>query len=161
MFRIFVIWRSEGYVNVNVALIPSTTTPVSINNVNAVTNPMYYVNNNASPNIEYDGLTTTLTASKPVTACATYNIKLMVADAGDSSYDSAVFLKASSFTSGEAYTVESFNSWSASLMVMRGCSNYIVFSRTDATPLNQPVPIIMTITGTATPGLTIRLFLQI
>jgi alpha-tubulin suppressor-like RCC1 family protein len=35
---------------------------------------------------------------------------------------------------------------------MRGCSNFIVFSRTDATPIDQPVPIILNITGTATMG---------
>lgn len=152
VFAFLISGGPEGYVNVNVALIPSTATPVSINSINAATNTSLYVNSETSPNIEYDGMTVTLTATKPVTACETYHIKLAVADVVDAAYDSAVFLKASSFTSGEAYTVESFNSWSASLMVMRGCSNYIVFSRTDATPLNEPVPIIMTITGTATPG---------
>jgi gliding motility-associated-like protein len=152
IFAFLISGGPEGYVNVNVALIPSTTIPVSINNVNDIDYPMYYINNEFSPNIEYDGMTVTFTATKPVTACATYHIKLAVADVMDGSYDSAVFLKASSFTSGESYTVESFNSWSASLSVMRGCSNYIVFSRTPATPLNQPVPIVMTITGSATPG---------
>lgn len=152
VFAFLISGGPEGYVNVNVALIPSTTIPVTINNVNDIDYPQYYVNNANSPNIEYDGMTVTLTATKPVTACSTYHIKLAVADVVDASYDSAVFLKASSFTSGESYTVESFNSWSASLSVMRGCSNYIVFSRTDDTPLNQPVPIEITITGTATPG---------
>ena len=152
VFAFLISGGPENYNNVNVALVPGTSTPVSINNVNAITNSSYYVSNGSSPNIEYDGITTTLTATKAVTQCETYHIKLMIADVGDSSYDSAVFLKANSFTSGESYTVQSFNSWSASLSVMRGCSNYILFSRTDATPLSEPVPIEMTVSGTATPG---------
>lgn len=142
----------EAYDNVNVALIPGTAIPVTINNVNDEDYPQYYVDNEYGANIEYDGMTVTLTATKLVTHCETYHIKLAVADVGDASYDSAVFLKANSFTSGESYTVQSFNSWSASLSVMRGCSNYILFSRTDATPIEEPVPIILTVGGTATPG---------
>lgn len=142
----------ENYVNENIALIPGTSTPVSINNVNETVNPAYYINNETSPNIEYDGITITLTATAAVTACETYHIKLIVADRFDDIYDSAVFLKANSFSSGESYTVETFNSWSNTLSVMRGCSNYIVFSRTDATPLDQPVPIVLSVGGTATPG---------
>ncbi|MDY0142212.1 MAG: choice-of-anchor L domain-containing protein [Bacteroidales bacterium] len=152
VFAFFISGGPENYNNVNVALIPGTTTPVSINNVNAVTNSGYYVNNQYGPNIEYDGLTVTLTATKPVTQCATYHIKLAVADVGDGIYDSAVFLKANSFVSGESYTVETFNAWSNTLSVMRGCSNFIVFSRTDETPLNEIVPIVLSISGTATPG---------
>ncbi|MDD4148413.1 MAG: choice-of-anchor L domain-containing protein [Bacteroidales bacterium] len=152
VFAFFISGGPENYNNVNVALIPGTTTPVSINNVNAVTNTSYYRNNENNPNVQYDGLTVTLTATKPVTACSTYHIKLAIADVGDGSYDSAVFLKANSFASGEDYTVASFNSWSNSLSVMRGCSNFIVFSRAPGSPLNVPVPIELTIGGTATPG---------
>lgn len=152
VFAFFISGGPEGYVNQNIALVPGTTTAVSIFNVNAVTNNTYFIHNEASPNIEYDGLTTTLTATATVTACATYHIKLAIADGGDTAFDSAVFLKANSFTSGESYTVESFNSWSNSLQVMRGCSNFIIFSRTVTTPIDQPVPIILNITGTATMG---------
>lgn len=152
VFAFFLSGGPENYNNVNVALIPGTSTPVSINNVNASSNSQYYIDNQYGPNIEYDGLTVTLTATKPVTQCATYHIKLAIADVTDPSWDSAVFLKANSFVSGESYTVESFNSWTNALSVMRGCSNYIVFSRTDATPLSQPVPVELNITGTAVMG---------
>ncbi len=151
-FGFFVSGGPEGYTNENIALIPGTSTPVTINNINDVNNPSYYVDNETSPNIEYDGMTVTLIATVPVTACETYHIKLAVADVGDASYDSAVFLKANSFTSGESYIVETFNSWSNALEVMRGCSNYIVFSRTDETPLTESVPIELTVGGTATSG---------
>ncbi|MDI9534610.1 MAG: choice-of-anchor L domain-containing protein, partial [Bacteroidota bacterium] len=68
VFGFFISGGPENYNNVNVALIPGTVTPVSINNVNAVTNSQYYVNNQGGANIEYDAYTTTFTASKPVTA---------------------------------------------------------------------------------------------
>ncbi len=150
-FGFFVSGGPEGYTSENIALVPGTTIPVTINNINDVNNPAYYVYNETSPNIEYDGLTVTLTATVSVTACETYHIKLVVADVLDGIYDSAVFLKANSFTSGESYEVETFNSWSDALSIMRGCSNYIVFSRTEDSPLNEPVPIILSVGGTATP----------
>ncbi|MEQ9063719.1 MAG: choice-of-anchor L domain-containing protein [Vicingaceae bacterium] len=95
-----------NYVNLNIALIPGTTTPVSINNVNAVTNNTFYTNNgngfqapfnSSSFYVQYDGFTVPLTAIAAVVPCATYHIKLVVADAADFVYDSGVFLEANSF----------------------------------------------------------------
>lgn len=96
----------------NIALIPGTSTPVAINNVNcggptfgqSPSNCQYYNNNdlqNGGPffNIEYDGFTDVFTASATgLEAGETYTIKLAIGDAGDSILDSAVFLKAGSFT---------------------------------------------------------------
>ncbi|MBC7693891.1 MAG: gliding motility-associated C-terminal domain-containing protein [Burkholderiales bacterium] len=79
-----------AYSNSNIALIPGTTTPVSINNVNATTNPAYYVS--APPGLEYDGKTTILSASAAVVPCSTYTMTIGVWDDGDGSFDSAVFL---------------------------------------------------------------------
>ncbi|MBT8195583.1 MAG: choice-of-anchor L domain-containing protein [Bacteroidia bacterium] len=99
----------------NIALIPGTTTPVSINNVNngnapagatatgPCTNCAYYVDNantaTATVNVEYDGLTTILTAKAAVSPCETYHIKLAISDVQDHIFDSGVFLEANSFTS--------------------------------------------------------------
>ncbi len=139
-----------NYNNVNIALIPNTSIPVTIDNVNLNTNSQYYVN--GSSYIEYDGYTVTLTAQADVVQCANYHIKLAVGDCGDSSYDSAVFLKAGSFTSGESYTMQAFNAWGSALHFYEGCSNYLVFTRTENTNINEPVPIVLTIGGTATQG---------
>jgi hypothetical protein len=97
---------------VNQALIPGTTTAVSINNVNnggtgemytwPATNPAYYRNNDlqqggGSINTELDGLTVVLTVTASVNAGETNHIKLAIADAGDAILDSDVFIKAESF----------------------------------------------------------------
>lgn len=91
----------------NIALLPSppapANTPVSINSVNTGSNSAFYKNNDPSDlgsptpySIQFDGFTTVLTAKATVSA-GTHHMKLAVADAGDHSYDSAVFLKGSSF----------------------------------------------------------------
>ena len=94
------------YVDYNIALIPGTSLPVTINNVNNGTsnngpcvNCEYYVNNTGGSTIVYDGFTTVLTATLVVIPCQQYHIKLVVADVGDWIYDSGVFLEANSFSS--------------------------------------------------------------
>lgn len=92
----------------NIALIPGTTTPVSIDNVNDVSNSAYYVDNGdgASPPqntdvtvVQYDGFTVVLEALAIVQCGQQYHIKLAIADAGDASLDSGVFLEEGSFAS--------------------------------------------------------------
>ncbi len=92
----------------NIALVPGTTTPVSIDNVNPGSNATYYTDNgdgytppfSFDPQyVQYDGFTTPLTASHPVQCGQTYHIKLAVADAGDEVLDSGVFLEAGAFAS--------------------------------------------------------------
>ncbi|BAU62856.1 hypothetical protein STA3757_02070 [Stanieria sp. NIES-3757] len=95
---------------VNIALIPGTTTPVSINNVNGgnpfgnnASNPQFFNNNDLSDggpffNIAYDGFTTVFTAQALGLSAGTHKMKLAIADAGDSALDSAVFIQAGSFS---------------------------------------------------------------
>ncbi|PPD03320.1 MAG: PEP-CTERM sorting domain-containing protein [Methylobacter sp.] len=85
---------------VNIALIPGTSAPVSINNVNLDVNSIFYQNNeNAFFNVQYDGFTTVLNASFSGLSNGNHHIKLAIADATDSALDSAVFLQAESFSS--------------------------------------------------------------
>jgi gliding motility-associated-like protein len=101
---------STPFPSTNIALIPGTTTRISINNVNngqssglssgPCTNCSYFRDNDAG-NIDcvYNGLTTVLTAKSHVICGQTYHIKLAIADVADGSLDSGVFLEAGSFSS--------------------------------------------------------------
>ena len=102
--------------NVNVALLPSTSIAVSINNVNggnplgtAASNPQYYTNNDLSDgggsvDTEMDGLTVVFSVDAQVNSGETNHIKLAIADAGDRILDSNIFLKAESFVDQPADT---------------------------------------------------------
>lgn len=83
----------------NVALLPGTVTPVSINNVNAITHQNLYVESPSNGPVQYDGYTTRLTASSLVLSCYTYTMHLAIGNVGDNAYDSGVFLEAGSFYS--------------------------------------------------------------
>jgi hypothetical protein len=108
--------------NANIALIPGTSIPVSVNSINDgsvlygnITNcnnlgagsPFtgLYVNNAASTTIVYNGLTQILQARALVTPCSTYHMKIAIADLGDGDRDSGVFLDANSLTS-EVATID-------------------------------------------------------
>ena len=94
----------------NIALIPGTTTPVSVNNVNggnpygtAASHPEYFNNNDLndggpSYNIEYDGFTNVFTAQALGIGAGTHTIQLAIADSGDHILDSAVFIQAGTFS---------------------------------------------------------------
>lgn len=84
---------------VNIALLPGTTTPVSINNVNAGANAGSFIDNAGGAAIQYDGLTTVLSAVITGLSAGVHTIKLAIADAGDGILDSGVFIQAGSFTS--------------------------------------------------------------
>lgn len=82
----------------NIALLPGTTTPVSINNVNLGANSGFYKNNPGLFNVQYDGLTTVLQAQVLGLGAGTHHIKLAIADAGDWILDSGVFIQGGSFS---------------------------------------------------------------
>ena len=104
----------------NIAQIPGTDLAVTIDNLNngndGVSGPCqyceYYINNlgNTDPNgTQYDGYTTLLPANSQLQCGETYHIKLVIADAGDTAYDSAVFLEAGSFESNAVFIEGSGN----------------------------------------------------
>lgn len=107
---VFGFFLEVNGVKTNVAVVPGTNTPVSINNVNGgnplgtgASNPDLYINNDLSDgggdiDTEMDGLTVVLHVEASVIPGEVNHIKLAIADAGDSVLDSNVFIKASSFT---------------------------------------------------------------
>lgn len=102
----------------------------------------------------YDGTTVILQAITNVIPCATYHLKLGVADASDPSYDSGVFLKAGSLNS-TAITIQPIGGGGGLTApvpyCVRGClPGQFVFSRPDPRP--TPLTIKYLIQGTATNG---------
>lgn len=90
----------------NIALIPNTNNPVTINTVNPGVNSNYYIANHNpddSPanfyNVQADAFTTVLTAMSQVQCGETYHIKIAIGDASDGSWDSWVYLEEGSFSS--------------------------------------------------------------
>ncbi len=93
----------------NIAVVPGTSTQITINNVNCGLNGSYYVCNDpwdplgggcttqcptnaAQTTVEYDGFTTLLTAQANVMACDTYHLVLVIADVSDFIFDSGVMI---------------------------------------------------------------------
>lgn len=103
----------------NIALIPGTDTPVAINTVNSGTasggydpencedaNPnwqtdsdLYFQDNNppAAGDVQYPGMTVTMTAQEAVVCGEQYHIKMAIGNALDQGFQSGVFLEAGSF----------------------------------------------------------------
>lgn len=138
----------------NIAVLPGTGTFVAINSVNHITNSEYFNANSptcalpaVAPNdIEYDGYTTVLTAVANVVPCRQYNIRLVVADAGDHIYDSAVFLKANSFQAGGTASLDFDVFFDESTgAAYEGCSDgQLIFERIGfdtSEPISLPVNI--------------------
>ncbi len=98
--------------NQDIALVPGTTTPITINNVNngnamhgvlptgPCMNCAYFIENTApvTYTMAYDGMTPTLKASATgILPGQTYHLKIAIADVCDGIFDSGVFLEAGSF----------------------------------------------------------------
>lgn len=128
----------------NIAWIPGTSIPVGINSVNpgvagAFGNPanclggkgslsysQYYVDNTGGQELQYDGWTTVFTAELNVEVCQQYHIKLVVADAGDGIFDSAVFLEANSFNAGGDANLEFSAPSTGTNLVYEKCDDGII-----------------------------------
>ncbi|MBL7690415.1 MAG: choice-of-anchor L domain-containing protein [Flavipsychrobacter sp.] len=103
----------------NMALVPGTNIPVTVNSINSgVPGPPgwpgfcnianctamgpgspftgYYVNNTGGTTTTYRGYTAKLAAKHAVTPCVTYHLKLSIADGANGLYDSGVFIEAGS-----------------------------------------------------------------
>lgn len=154
----------------NVALVPGTTTPVSINTVNSgtafdITNcldldpnfadySVYFNENQGSVSTEeigYNGYTDVFLVELELEPCETYHIKLAIADGGDSSYDSAVFLKAGSFTSGLEVEVVPGTS-TASIDALEGCEDGYFMFINQGPEITEPTDFAFEIGGSATMG---------
>ncbi|HPS15889.1 MAG TPA: choice-of-anchor L domain-containing protein [Bacteroidales bacterium] len=156
-----------NYNKYNMALIPGTALPVSVNSVNngtpggsynssgctSLSYSNYYVDNAAlgGTTIAFGGFTTPLTAWCKVVPCQTYHIKLAVADGYNGLYDSGVFLEANSFSSNVCNVSSSYSNTTFGNNAVEGCSQgYFSFVLTS--PATSPYTVNYTLTGTAVNG---------
>lgn len=155
----------------NIAVIPgSNGLPVAINTINpgvpgvnsgggdcfSLDYAEYYVDNMVGfdATIEYDGFTTLLTALANVIPCETYHLKIAIADAGDSAFDSGVFLQSNSLStnfveveaSAVSTTVTGFSN------TVEGCVNGLITFSAEQ-PLTTDFPISFTLGGSAQQGI--------
>jgi subtilisin-like proprotein convertase family protein len=143
----------------NIAIIPGTNLPVSINNVHptnpaydpcpALNNQFYIANNNSNLSPTYDGYLTPFFAEAAVIPCETYTMIIAIADASDSVYDSGVFIEGGSFGSTNFIT-SSFGA-GTNILPEQSIGNplSLTFSQIPASIL----PITITLSGSATNGL--------
>jgi hypothetical protein len=154
----------------NIAVIPGDGSYVGINTVNHINNTAYYRDNmpawmntncNFGPGIaetetQFDGFTTVLTAVANVIPCQTYKIKLVIADRGDATFDSAVFLKANSFNAGSTAAVspDLLGVGLSGTQPYEGCGDVLLTFERVGSDLSEPFPITFTVSpaSTATPG---------
>ena len=103
----FLLKESSSLNYTNLAVIPNTTIPVKVNTVRGsgticpAENEQYFdAFNSTEYPTNFNGQTKVLTAQSVVIPGRTYHIKLVIADEGNFRYDSAIFLKGSSFSFG-------------------------------------------------------------
>jgi hypothetical protein len=148
----------------NLAVLPNSSTPVSINTINYNTNSNFYINNtNSGANCvnipavaitecQLDGWTTVLKATANVIPCNTYHIKLAIADVADDLYTSAVFLRANSFDAGGNVSTAVFYPAQQNSSP-EGCpGGSIRFTRSNP-DASQPLNVNFTVGGSAQPGI--------
>ncbi|MDA0972505.1 MAG: choice-of-anchor L domain-containing protein [Bacteroidetes bacterium] len=151
----------------NIALIPGTNTPVTIDNVNngngdcffggpsgPCTNCEFYVDNCDIEDVALDGMTTVLEAFALVQCGQTYHIKLAIGDALDSSFDSAVFLQEGSFQSSLAISSGLFSSIGPDLdgILYENCGyGVLTFSRSNG--IEDEALVELTVTGVGQNGI--------
>lgn len=159
---------------INIALVPGTNIPVSINTLNSgvptnwdedpgpcfaadpnwEANSVYYVDNASQSGtiVTYDGFTVVLTAFALVQCGEQYHIKLAIGDGFDESFDSGVFLEAGSFTStGQVIPQLVSGPGIIGNVMNEGCVPVeLVFTRQGDVSNAEVIDIV--VSGSATPG---------
>lgn len=148
VFGLF-ISGNEYTTETNLAIIPNTTTPISIQSVNPTTNSSYYRDNTNGLSCTFDGFTTVIEVKAKVTPCNDYELKFVIADIKDFIYDSGIFI--------EAQSLQSINKNAVTLSPLKDffteCdSNSFVLTR-NSDDLSTPITVQYKITGTAKAGI--------
>ena len=110
----FLLTNTLTGVTTNLAVVPNTTTPISVvtirdflyNSSCTSENPQYFGSYNggsyaATSATNFNGQTKVINASATLVPDTPYHIKLVIADRSDSNSDSAIFLSSNSFNIGQ------------------------------------------------------------
>ena len=160
-----------SYSNQNIALIPGTTIPITINTINGgvaapnlpnnfctpfgLSNSSFYVDNTSGTSIEYDGFTVPIQAAAKVDCGETYHLKIAIADVGDGVWDSGIFLEANSFNSQVPYQMSNslaLNGFGDNVTMAEGCETATVKITRSANNANTALTLPISVGGTATEG---------
>ena len=159
----------------NIALVPGTNIPVSVNSINSgVAGPYsgaistctamglgspfttYFTPHVLHQFLNHYARTKVLVARAKVQPCQVYHIKLVIADVMDGRLDSGVFLEAGSFNSPKSvsiYTDSTYTVADTAVLVER-CKpqGKIKIVRSAANNITQPFSVALSYSGTATYG---------
>jgi gliding motility-associated-like protein len=92
----------------NIALVPDTNDPISIQTINANTNSSYYIDNINGASVQFDAFTKVIEITANVQPCQDYTLKFAIADVKDFIYDSGIFIEAQSFQSIDPRAVRTY-----------------------------------------------------
>ena len=147
----------------NIAQLPNGAGVVSIDNVSAVTNQQFFVDNgngtqapfnSSDAYIQYDGFTKVLKAFSEVQCGETYHLVIAIADVGDGQFDSGIFLEANSLSSPTPVQIS--YSLSAELFenpnwIAEGCvTSTVVIER--ETNIDEQLTVPLLVSGSAANG---------
>lgn len=157
----------------NIAVIPNTSTPITMFNVNCLNGSPYYVCNDptnatsfnqcaasyncpttsAGTTVQYDGFTTVLIAKAHVICGETYHIKIAIGDGGDHILDSGVFLEAGSFASSSVSITSNISYGGPNdSTLFEGCGQAcLIFDRGQGN-INNTDTVLLNVTGSAVNG---------
>ena len=124
----------------NLAVIPNTDLPITVNNINHKDYSNFYIKNKSGSEakdalIEYDGLTKPLIAFSEVVPGRKYRIKIAIADVADDAFDSSVFLEGKSFRSEDK---ESFYKINTEYFQAFSAPEINPLIRSTPTPIEKP-----------------------
>ena len=152
----------------NMARVPGTNIPVTINSINngvpgtegiidscTIMGPgspftMWYNDNASGTTLTHRGMTKVLRAMHVVTPCLTYHLRIAIADAGNAKYDSGVFLEAGSLKAG-GYHITTVSNSDHGAICVKGCLPGRFRVTAEKT---RPVPVTLhyLVRGTAVAG---------
>ena len=148
----------------NLALVPGTNLPIGINSINngtpgfsasgncsgtneSLAFSQYYNLNNGN-SVIYDGFTVPMVAESIVVCGETYRLRFLIADGGDSGFDSVVFIEENSLTTGNV-TIEAA-SLGGDTAAIEGCGDLEITLTLNGDPIAQDYPVSIWLSGGST-----------